>query len=370
MTKHALIALSSILLGFLLLLTISTIATARPRTVALLQNDNGQVGGTFDDLTGRRTLAVRLSLPPRNGPLRLDTLQIYMAPQPGSSTARLFIRLETVAGDVPDSGEPERTWRVTVPLTTAGWYSIPLYHLLISDGDSVIISIKSEDFPWAPPPLIMLDDSQNIEVNRNFYGQNFSSWQEHYQFWPNPESVGHLMMRLAITSGDAALLTPTATPAATVTATATATNTPTPTATPTSTPTPTGTATPTSTPTSTPDTGTVRGTVYADGNGNGEQDGDEPGIGDIEVTLSGMVQGRSFRPAFAGTTLTDDAGAYRFQQVPPGEYALSFALPIDYVSPLDRTLNVTVLANADTEVPYPALPATAWLYLPLMNGKR
>ncbi|RME80972.1 MAG: hypothetical protein D6775_14840 [Caldilineae bacterium] len=257
--KAALVALLLLTAGLLSWLTTPSAAARYPASSVLLQNDSGTPAGAFDALSGRQSVAVRLSLPPgASSPIRLDTVHIYMAPNGETTQARLLLRLEAVRSEVPDSSQlPPFTMRQTVDLPAAGWYKIPVFFLLPAEyGPDVIISLKSEDFPWAAPPLIMLDDSRQIPINRNFYGQDFGSWLEHYEFWPQPDEVGHLMIRAGITTGDEAMLTPTATATPTSTTTPTPTITPTSTLTatlpPTNTPTSTSTPRPTDTPTATP----------------------------------------------------------------------------------------------------------------------
>lgn len=238
----------SSLAPLLFLFAAATILAAAAATI-LLFHDTGMVGGAFAELSGRRTLAVKLDLP-ADEPIRLDFVQIYMAPQESNPVARLLLRLETVEDGAPANAQPLHTWRASFSLPQADWYTLPVHRLLEPGSHSLILSFKSEDFPWAPPPLILLDTGRNVPASYNFYGQNFASWQEHYQFWPQPGEVGNLMVRAQITTGEEALWTPTPTP--TGTATATPTDTPTPTSMPTATSTATSTVTPTHTPTPTP----------------------------------------------------------------------------------------------------------------------
>ena len=110
--------------------------------------------------------------------------------------------------------------------------------------------------------------------------------------------------------------TPTPTPTATVTRTPTAT----PTATPTPTPTATPSATPTITPTPTPATGDIAGTAWLDVNGDAMRDAGEPGL--VGVTIQLLRAG-----AQVGQTLTGGDGAYRFADLPPGEYTVREVQP-------------------------------------------
>lgn len=245
----------SLTLLTLLVLSAGAVFASATETV-LLSHDTGVVNGAYDGLNGRRSLAVKLELPATSKPIRLDFIQIYMAPQGENNMARLFLRLESNQNNAPGATPPLHTWRTSLSLSQAAWYTLPVYHLLESGDQSIILSFKSEDFPWAPAPLIMLDDGRNIPAGHNYYGQNFSDWMEHYQFWADPAMVGNLMVRAQITIGDDALTTTTPTPTPTSTPTRTPTRTPTPSSTPTLTrtpsPTPTLTRTPTRTLTRTP----------------------------------------------------------------------------------------------------------------------
>ncbi len=238
---------SFIVLLLVVLVTFAVVAfnpaRAEPTSVGQLANDSGTLGSAFDEFSGRRTLAVRLDFDPTESPLRIDSVDVYLEPQDGSSSNfPIFVRIEKPLNNAPsDILEFTKTFRLQID--QAGWYSIPINHTSDSGGSSFIVSLKSWDVPTKPAPLIGLDDSTNIPARYNYYGDNFSAWQEHYLFWDEPETVGNLMVRASISTGDDALYTPTPT--------ATATNTPTPTATATNTPTPTRTPTPTFTPTPT-----------------------------------------------------------------------------------------------------------------------
>ncbi len=219
---------------------------AAPQASVLLKNDSGVMAQGYDGLKGARTLAVRLSFAGLERPIRIDHVLIYLAPQEGSSeNFPLFVRIERPLGVHP-GGDLITSQSQRIQVTEPGWYEIPIHFIDPYEDDALIVSLKSEDFPNAIPPLVGLDDSQNIPTNLNFYGENFSQWVEHYAFWPTPETVGHLMIRAQVSTGNDALKTPTptSTPTPTPTATPTATPTPRPTATPTVTPTPTPTATP------------------------------------------------------------------------------------------------------------------------------
>jgi len=219
---------------------------AAPADSLQLANDSGVMGQGYDELSGSRTLAVRLDFGQVERPIRVDSVEIYIAPQEGSSASfPVRVRLERPAGFGP-GGEMITSKAVRLAVTEAGWYSIPIGFVYPYDDSSLIISLKSEDSPWSTPPLIGLDNGVSIPRSYNYYGEDFDDWVEHYAYWPDPETVGNLMIRVTITTGDDVNKTPTATP------TSTPTQTPTPTETPTPLPTSTPSSTPTVTPTATP----------------------------------------------------------------------------------------------------------------------
>ncbi len=215
---------------------------AAPEDAIQLANDSGVMGQGYDGLVGKRSLAVRLEFGAIAQPIRVDNILVYMAPQEGSNESfPIRVRLERPAGVQP-GGAVITSKVIRLPVTQPGWYAIPINYLYEFDDPAMIISLWSEDSPWNTPPLLGLDDSTTIPRYYNYYGEDFSNWVEHYQFWPTPEAVGNLMIRADVTTGEDVYKTPTATP----------TNTPTPTPTPTQTPTPRPTNTPTPRPTATP----------------------------------------------------------------------------------------------------------------------
>ncbi len=219
---------------------------AAPVDSLQLANDSGVMGQGYNGLSGSRTLAVRLDFGQAERPIRVDSIEIYMAPQENASASfPVRVRLERPAGTGP-GGEMITSKAVRLAVTEAGWYSIPIDFIYPYNDSALVISLKSEDSPWSTPPLIGLDDSVSIPRYYNYYGEDFDNWVEHYAYWPDPETIGNLMIRVTITTGDDVNKTPTATP------TSTPTQTPVPTDTPTPLPTSTPTATPTSTPTATP----------------------------------------------------------------------------------------------------------------------
>ena len=71
---------------------------------------------------------------------------------------------------------------------------------------------------------------------------------------------------------------------------------------------------------------TLGNKVWEDINGNGIQDDDEPGVDGLEVTLLNAASGDE-----VDTTLTAADGSYWFDGLPPGEYAVQYELPPDFV---------------------------------------
>ncbi len=223
---------------------------AAPADSLELANDSGVMGQGYDGLSASRTLAVRLEFGAVERPIRVDSVEVYLAPQEGMSASfPLFVRVERPVGVHP-GGDMVTSQNAKLTITEAGWYSIPINFIYPFDDPAVIITIKSNDFPWATPPLVGLDDQEHIPANYNYYGENFANWVEHYRFWPQPETVGNLMIRAKISTGDDANNTPTPTSTVDITRTPAPTETPTSTATvtPITSPTPTPTPTPTATP--------------------------------------------------------------------------------------------------------------------------
>ena len=223
---------------------------AAPEDVLELANDSGVMAQGYDQLVGKRTLAVRLEFGAVERPIRVDAVRVYLAPQEGMGDSfPIFVRVERPSGTRP-GGEMITSKAIRLTVTEPGWYEIPIQFLYPYDDPAVIITIKSDDFPWATPPLVGLDDGTNIPAGYNYYGENFTNWVEHYGFWTQPETVGNLMIRARIATGEDAENPPP--PPATATGPPPPpTETPTPTATPTpivTTPPPTSTPPPTPTP--------------------------------------------------------------------------------------------------------------------------
>ena len=80
----------------------------------------------------------------------------------------------------------------------------------------------------------------------------------------------------------------------------------------------------------------LAGVVFRDDNDNGVQDANEPGIGGVQVTLTGTdVNGVTH----TWTTTTDANGRYTFADVPQGTYTLTEAQPTDYFDGKDTAGN-------------------------------
>ncbi|GAA2658384.1 conserved repeat domain-containing protein [Actinosynnema pretiosum] len=78
--------------------------------------------------------------------------------------------------------------------------------------------------------------------------------------------------------------------------------------------------------------GSIAGSVYEDVNGNGARDSGEPGIGSVQVTLTGTdALGRPV----STTVLTDPAGGYTFTGVVGGTYTVTETQPGGYLDGAD-----------------------------------
>ena len=102
--------------------------------------------------------------------------------------------------------------------------------------------------------------------------------------------------------------------------------------------------------------------VWDVANGNGVQDADEQGLPGVVVRLLDPATGE----AIAETT-TDDAGAYAFSDLIPGDYVVDFALPEGRrFTPMDMGEDDGSDRDADPETgrtetssPLPSIPSAA-----------
>lgn len=76
----------------------------------------------------------------------------------------------------------------------------------------------------------------------------------------------------------------------------------------------------------TPPLSSIAGYVYLDANDNGVMDATESGLAGVSIVLSGPVE---------RTVLTDADGAYRFEALPDGVYAVSQVQPAGYLDGID-----------------------------------
>jgi SdrD B-like domain len=102
---------------------------------------------------------------------------------------------------------------------------------------------------------------------------------------------------------------------------------------------------------------TIGDFVWQDFNGNGIQDGGEPGLPGVQAVLKDN-NGNTI-----ANTVTDAAGAYQFNNLPPGSYNITFNPPPGYISsppnngaddtkdsdPVNGTANNIVLTPGQTE---------------------
>jgi protocatechuate 3,4-dioxygenase beta subunit len=90
-------------------------------------------------------------------------------------------------------------------------------------------------------------------------------------------------------------------------------------------------------------TGSIGDFVWEDLDGDGLQDDNEPGIGGVQVTLTGTDDNGN--PIFQ-VTFTDADGFYIFNNLQPGTYKLTFTTPLGYVS---TTPNVGTDDSVDSD---------------------
>ncbi len=155
------------------------------------------------------------------------------------------------------------------------------------------------------------------------------------------------------------LAPPTPTPSPTPTFTPTSTPTPTPTFTPTPTPT----LTPTPTPSPTPGTGSVQGVVWQDDNLDGRRQEGEKGVPGVTLRLSEQTRAQALT---VWETTTDATGFYRFTNIPPGTYILSFVSQVGFYPTTETTVHVNAGANTVVEVNFGVYALPRRMYMPLM----
>lgn len=104
--------------------------------------------------------------------------------------------------------------------------------------------------------------------------------------------------------------------------------------------------------------GVIQGVVYEDRNGNDTQDNNEPGVGGVEVNLGDDA-----------SQVTDLNGAYRFDDIAPGDYALSVGtanvqvagglriqtLPDGYVPSGPTVRTITLASGSSTQANFTLL---------------
>jgi len=119
--------------------------------------------------------------------------------------------------------------------------------------------------------------------------------------------------------------------------------------------------------------GSITGIVYNDKNLNGQKDAGEPGIAKVTVILNNAtdnaVTAASPTQAQAERRTTTDAdGAYRFAQVPAGNYTIKIELPVGFEVVGPAEISLTVGATGQTTAPTIAVKGYA-LFLPLIRNK-
>jgi hypothetical protein len=114
-----------------------------------------------------------------------------------------------------------------------------------------------------------------------------------------------------------------------------------------------------------PNNGSVTGVIFDDGNANGTQDEGEAGIPDVIVTLETVVGANAASFSLTRTTITNGDGRYRFDNLPPATYGLTFTPPAGYqVDGLDEVV-VMVESGEVTAAPTIILQPDGFkIYLP------
>jgi len=98
----------------------------------------------------------------------------------------------------------------------------------------------------------------------------------------------------------------------------------------------------------TPTSGVITGQIFVDSNGNGTIDPGEPPLsGVIVILIDTSTQGQ----VMTLTTVSNAQGIYRFVNVPPNEYIISFAMPPGYVPVSAAELSVNVSTSGNVDLP-------------------
>jgi hypothetical protein len=84
----------------------------------------------------------------------------------------------------------------------------------------------------------------------------------------------------------------------------------------------------------------IHGVAFFDADANGEQADSEPGLGQLDVTLS-------FANGLSRTTRTADNGTFTFDGLAPGAYRVTVGVPIDYVTTTDAGQDIDVQPSVD-----------------------
>jgi protocatechuate 3,4-dioxygenase beta subunit len=108
--------------------------------------------------------------------------------------------------------------------------------------------------------------------------------------------------------------------------------------------------------------------VFEDANGNGTRDEDEAGVLGVEVNAAGAAQANASAPNLTATTVTDVDGRYRFDNLPPADYQLTFAPPSGYQGDGIGEVMVTVQAGEVANAPSVGMQRNeSKIYLPNMR---
>jgi SdrD B-like protein/peptidase C39-like protein len=86
----------------------------------------------------------------------------------------------------------------------------------------------------------------------------------------------------------------------------------------------------------------VHGAVFVDANADGQVEDGEAGLSNVDVTLT-------YSSGLSRTGHTDDAGAFTFDALAPGQYRLTLSIPTEYVPTTDAGKDVEVPADGDPD---------------------